>query len=1458
MTNAATYPDIKPNAIAVLNRRYLKKDHQTSQPTEVPDTMFRRVADNLAEGDRNYGADDAQVAATADQFFRVMRMLEFLPNSPTLMNAGRELQQLAACFVLPVDDSLYDIFTTVRSTTLIHQSGGGTGFAFSRLRPEGDLVRSSGGVASGPASFIKAFDVATDVVVQGGTRRGANMGVLRVDHPDVLKFIKIKADGVTLSNFNISIAVDSAFMAKVASGSDYELINPRTNLPVGSANAAQVFNTIVQQAWATGDPGLLFLDRMNADNPNPQLGEIESTNPCVTADTWTMTTDGPRQVADLIGRPYCSTDSYGAHQSDPRGFYSSGKQDIYRLVTQEGYTVRLTANHPVKKVLSQTADSVIYAFCPARDLVPGDQLKTQQHLASPRWPAPPQRDREAKADFQALHQNRAALSPDQLRNAHMGSYRYHQTLIGLMASSWGAVQQDPPALVIEAADFAPHLQLMLSRIGVTASSDASGSLTVSEPDLRDLREAISTGAPPSLLEKLELLTQRAPQDQAPRHATFQALIPEGSAEVYDVTIPSHPEFDAGGLHLHNCLSAATKLATHLGPSKLGDLYDQQSHIAALTDSRVPKIQAQQHAGGVAVETRTDTATILRRAVPVFKTRSNWPVFRLRTNHGFQVVATDDHKFYTNQGPVQLKDLNVGDEILIQGGPGAWNEYRSLPHCKPTDKFKTHVDPHEAQPPTEWSQELGQLLGWVVTDGWVSHQTPPGRNVPKYDVGLTFGGAELEALAPLFDQRIARWIGVQGSKVEHNTTTSLHYSAALYQFLRSLGINDAEAAEQRVPDTMWNAPRDAVQGFLSAIFTADATVNISSQGESCTIKLASSSESMIQDVQLMLLNFGIVAKTYQRRTARNLQMPAYNHNPATYFHQPKYELLIDGRNRETFLSEIGFMTQTKQDKALNWQANHGPDPRRETYTDNISSIEFEGIEDVYCTTEPQTHSIIANGFVTAQCGEQSLLPYESCNLGSINLSRMTRARADGTVELDIEKLQDIAHTAVHLLDNVIDMNRYPLPEIEEMTKKTRRIGVGVMGFSDLLIQLGIRYDSPEGVAMAEHVMNTVRESVYSASQHLAQERGPFPEWEHSIYSGGTPMRNSAPTTIAPTGTISIIAGASSGIEPLFALAYVRNVMDNTELGEVNDNFVADAKTRGFYSEELMQRIALAGGQIPDDADEIPDDIRHVYRTSHQISPEWHVRMQAAFQTQTDNAVSKTINLPSHATVDDVRTAYELAHELGCKGITVYRDGSKPEQVLNTGANERHEPEHQNQGQHDTPPKSWQRPRRIRGTTERINTYHGAAYVTVNTDDFGNIVEVFAAVGKPGGCDQTVMQVLTRMTSVALQHGVPPDVVIRQLRGSSCCPTYDNEMIVLSPSDAIGIALERILMPDRANQETIIRSAPDNPAIVISTSSQDQRTHIITLPPGTRRCPECNGFAILQEGCLTCHNCGWEKC
>ena len=765
---------ISENARAVLERRYLAKD-EAGQPTETVDGLFHRVANAIAEGDRHFDPK-ADVVATAREFYDLMVNLDFLPNSPTLMNAGRPLGQLSACFVLPVADSMEDIFDAIKNAALIHKSGGGTGFSFSQLRPKGSTVNSTGGVASGPISFMKVFNSATEAVKQGGTRRGANMGILRVDHPDILEFITCKNDTSEITNFNISVGITEAFMEAASQNKPYDLVDPATGRVTGQLNAKEVFDAIVSSAWQTGEPGIIFLDRLNRDNVVPSQGEIESTNPC--------------------------------------------------------------------------------------------------------------------------------------------------------------------------------------------------------------------------------------------------------------------------------------------------------------------------------------------------------------------------------------------------------------------------------------------------------------------------------------------------------------------------------------------------------------------------------------------------------------------------------------------------------------------------------------------------------------GEQPLLPYESCNLGSINLVNHIMKTPAGWV-LDRAKLEKTIRTAVHFLDNVIEVNQYPLPEIDQMTRSTRKIGLGVMGFADMLLYMGVPYNRDEGVELAREIMDTVNTIGHRASEELAQVRGPFPLFSESIYRDGKPLRNATVTTIAPTGTLSIIAGVSSGVEPVFAYAYIRNVMDNTHLIETNQILKDKLVEAGIYSEELMKQIVEKGSLAH--VDGIPEEIKRVFVCAHDVSPIWHVKMQAAFQEYTDNAVSKTVNFPNSATREEVAEVYRLAFTLGCKGTTIYRDGSRNEQVLNIGK--------VNDGKEDAPtgrvceecqlpqaeyghilPRP--RPAVTSGFTEKVRIGCGNLYITVNYDENG-ICEVFTNTGRAGGCPSQ-SEATARLVSVGIRSGMDPKEIIQQLKGIRCPSCLRQPGVpVMSCPDAIAKALEKVLKVSQDGNHPAVPPAPINPAAKAAAPIP----HPGMTPAEAKLakfCPECGARLEHEGGCVTCRDCGYSKC
>jgi ribonucleoside-diphosphate reductase alpha chain len=477
--------------------------------------------------------------------------------------------------------------------------------------------------------------------------------------------------------------------------------------------------------------------------------------------------------------------------------------------------------------------------------------------------------------------------------------------------------------------------------------------------------------------------------------------------------------------------------------------------------------------------------------------------------------------------------------------------------------------------------------------------------------------------------------------------------------------------------------------------------------------------------------------------------------------------------------------------------------------------------------------------TNPCGEQPLLPYESCNLGSINLSKFVRGK-----DFDWERLKEVVWIATRFLDDVIDVNDYPIPEIEEMTKANRKIGLGVMGWADALFLLGVPYDSEEAIRLAEKVMKFIQEESHKASQALAEERGVFPNWKGSVWEKrGIKMRNATTTTIAPTGTISIIANCSSGIEPVFALAYKRtNVLDGEEFFEVNPIFEKVLKERGLYSEELIAKVAESGSIQNLD---LPADIRRVFKTALEIAPEWHVRMQAAFQKFTDNAVSKTINLPNSATRADVEKAFMLAYELKCKGITVYRDGSREEQVLVTKKTEKEKPRKPARFIEPRP-----RPRVTVGRTIETKTGCGSLYVTINEDSEG-IAEVFVQLGKSGGCAASQTEAIGRLLSVALRSWVNPEVLVKQLKGIRCPSIgFDSGEVITSCADGVAKVLEKWLKGEYRK----IRFEVEG--IKPLTEFAEEKEEGSKMIGGV--CPECGNILEYGEGCATCKFCGFTKC
>ncbi|HEX9742868.1 MAG TPA: LAGLIDADG family homing endonuclease, partial [Nitrospiraceae bacterium] len=730
-------------------------------------------------------------------------------------------------------------------------------------------------------------------------------------------------------------------MRALERGQEYALVNPRSGRSAGRLNAASVFDRIVEAAWSTGEPGLIFLDTINAHNPTPQIGRIESTNPCITADTWVHTSEGPRQVSQLVGVPFAAQVNGRRYDSGPDGFFSTGIRPVVRLRTVEGHELRLTADHRLQKVTRKTRSTRSSVWWPAGDLKAGDEILLNDHRTASLWKGP-----------------------------HTREQGY---LLGLLTGD-GTLKTDK-AIVSVWSTAGPGIRGMM-------------------------QEALRCA----------------------------------------YTLPHRRDFN--------------------GWQKVTGRPESRLALAALRDFAI-------------------------------------------------------------------------------------------------------------------------------------------------DVGMAPGN---KSITPMVEQGSGEFCA----------------------------------------------------GFLRGFFDADGSVQ-GTQLKGVSVRLAQSDVRRLQAVQRMLLRFGIASTIYRYRRRAGLRtLPDGRGGHKRYPTRSHHELVLTGSNLLRFQDVIGFCDSGKASRLADLLGNYARTLNREQFLARVEAVVPDGIADVFDVRVPDVHAFDANGLMAHNCGEQPLLAYESCTLGSLNLEKFVTG-APKKPAIDFARLGEATAAAVRFLDNVLDMNQYPLPEIAAMTKGNRKIGLGVMGFADLLITLGISYDSADALAAGEEVMRFIQERAHAASAELARTRGTFPNYKGSrLESGGLRLRNATVTTVAPTGTISIIADCSPGIEPLYGVSYARTVMDDTRLTSLHPEFVRRARAAGIYSPQLAAKIAA--NESIQDLREIPDDLRRLFVTAHDVTPEQHVRMQAAFQRYSDSGVSKTINLPARATKADVSSAFTLAYQLGCKGLTVFRSGSREKQVL----------------------------------------------------------------------------------------------------------------------------------------------------------------------------------------------------
>ncbi|MDA0667561.1 MAG: ribonucleoside reductase class II [Planctomycetota bacterium] len=1186
-------PSLSKNSCTVLANRYLAKDEITGEVVETPKGLFWRVATAVAAPEyRELGKPVGD--KWSRRFYDLMATGTFMPNSPTLMNAGRSMGMLSACFVLPVEDSIDGIFTTLRHVALIQKAGGGTGFSFSSLRPDGSIVASSGGRTSGPLSFIDAYSSGTDAIQQGAFRRGANMGVMRCDHPDVLEFLRAKDDLSRWQNYNISVGVTNDWMQRVVDSPEERMVvaNPNGGQKAWLRKAVgrrcseadydafaagegpsdsdywtygQVMDQVIEHAWRNGEPGMLFVDRANEDNQVPNLGTYEATNPCVTGDTWVLTEEGPQQVSALLHKPTRVAVDGEWFSTSELGFFPTAVKQTYLLRCANGQELRLTEDHPVRKVTVKTRWRCESEWTELKDLKPGDEIVLHDHRRLDGW---------------------------QGRGFEQEGY-----LLGLLQGDGALLEQG-------------------AALSVWSAKTADGSV-------------------------------------AP-----------------------------GALSVMGAAEAALSTLNH----------------------------------------RSDFS-------------------------GFQAISNR-------------------------------SEWRAV-------------------------------------------------SAPLRNLAAEFGMKPGAKLA--------------GSAIEA-TSSDFHC------------------------------------GWLRGMFDADGSVQGNLE-KGVSVRLAQGDEPLLQRAQRMLARLGVQSRILSRRAAGTSQLPDGKGGMRAYATKQQFELIISGSNLAMFAERIGF---EDADKALRLQSLLGAKTRRanqERFVVGIESIAKDAIEEVYDVQVPGPNAFDANGLYVHNCGEQWLLPYGSCNLGSINLNTFFKADAPEAAgweeRFDWKGFDSAVHDSVRFLDDVITINNYPIDEIRERAEQERRIGLGVMGFADLLYQLGVRYGSEQSFSIARVLSARLTDQSLMASEALVEKDGRpvFTAWEGSKpeTDGKPKRRNSHVTTVAPTGTISIISGCSGGIEPLFSLAFQRQVMKNAEgvpviMKEVNEDFRAALIEAGCSATEIEAIIDIALEEGTIESTNLSQEMRDTFVTAHDVKPREHILMQAAWQSSIDNAVSKTINLPHDSTEDDVRTAYLLAWREGCKGVTVYRDGCRDMQPM--ALKEKETAAHAAAAPY-LPLVPVKLPEIMPSVRVRQLTPFGNMHVKISVDPkTEREMEVFAQLGKGGDVANSDLEAICRMISLFLRCGGAINMTLKQLEGigsSLTVPSRDGR--IMSLADGLAKALERYMgVKERFGLHAILLGEVDaeqlhgNPSEKASTvNGSGSRVGTGTGGAFKIKCPSCEvSNLIFEEGCCKCQGCGYSQC
>jgi ribonucleoside-diphosphate reductase alpha chain len=890
-----------------------------------------------------------------------------------------------------------------------------------------------------------------------------------------------------------------------------------------------------------------------------------------------------------------------------------------------------------------------------------------------------------------------------------------------------------------------------------------------------------------------------------------------------------------------CVTGDTRIYTDQGLVQARELFDDETEIQATIDGRF----------GLKNATTPSTR--------VFMTGVK-PVYRLQTKEGYFVRATADHRFMTPGGWVELQDLKPGDKVHILNRKGGFGVQGSL--------------------------ELGRVLGWVVGDG----------TVKKDEVVLSFFGEEKRELAPLFAEHVndlvapltannrTYTVGV-GQVVERDEARVS--SARLHAVAEQYGLTEVK---HRVPEGVFKGTEDMQRGFLQALFTADGSFQDGGE-KGGSVRLAANRIELLESVQQLLGNFGIASRIYRnRRPAGYRMMPDTNREMKSYWCEAQHELAITKQNMNMFADEIGFLMDYKQAALTDYVSRGKRGTYQEHFMATVEVVTEDGVEEVFDITEPITHSMVINGIVSHQCGEQGLPAWGVCNLGAINLAKFYD---EETGDVHWDDLDRTARYATRFLDNVIDSTPYFFEQNENQQLGERRVGLNNMGLAELLIKLGIRYGSDESVDFIDKLYGFLARAIYETSVELAREKGAFPKFQaekflQSGYMQSMPedirekvrkhgIRNVTLTTQAPTGTTGTMVNTSTGIEPFFSWVYYR-------------------KSRLGLHEEQVPLVQEWREAHPDEKD-LPD----YFVTAMELSPEEHIKVQAAIQRWVDSSISKTCNVPNNYTIEQVSDLYKYMYELGCKGGTIYRDGSRDEQVLMLKGDERAESEMANKSKAvaeakpevktvtadkieqvatATPHRVYPRPKRLSGVTIKRNTPFGNAYITMNSDDHGNPFEVFITIGKAGSDLQADAEGLGRMLSLQLRTTAPQNrremlkLIVEELRGigGSRSVGLGPQRVTSLPDAVAGALVEHYLEEPQAQQLGLPMengngnghtAAPEwKAADTIAPEAVQPQTNgymqSVSIA-GADICPSCGNVSLLRiEGCEKCQVCDYSRC